>query len=67
MIHMPARECRKRAAECTEIAELQDDLERKREYLELATIWRLIAIESEETEVGQNTLDMKRALRRAPF
>ena len=31
MIHMLASECRKRAAECTEIAELQDDLERKRE------------------------------------
>jgi hypothetical protein len=31
------------------MAALQDDPERKREYLELATIWRLIAKESEET------------------
>jgi hypothetical protein len=46
-----AKECRKRALECAEMAELQDDPERKREYLELATIWRIIAKESEETEV----------------
>ena len=30
---------------------LQDDPERKEEYFELATIWRLIAKESEDTEV----------------
>jgi len=46
-----AKECRKRALECAEMAELQDDPERKREYLELATIWRLIAKESEGAEV----------------
>jgi hypothetical protein len=46
-----AKEYRKRAIECAEIAELQDDPERKEEYFELATIWRLTAKESEDTEV----------------
>jgi hypothetical protein len=46
-----AKECRKRAIECAELAGLQDDPERKLEYLELATIWRLIAKETEETKV----------------
>ena len=43
MTKMLARECRKRAFECEEMAEQQDDPERRREYAELATIWRLIS------------------------
>ena len=51
MTQMLAKECRKLAFECEEMAEQQDDPERRREYAELATIWRFIAKESEETEV----------------
>ena len=51
MTKILARECQKRAFECEEMAEQQDDPERRREYAEHATIWRLIAKESEETEV----------------
>jgi hypothetical protein len=51
MTRMLARECQKRAFECEEMAEQQDDPERRREYAELATIWRVLAKESEETEV----------------
>ena len=45
-----ADECRKRAAECSETALQQQDPEFKREYSYLATMWRLIALNSEETE-----------------
>ena len=45
-----AEECRKRAAECAEVAEKEEDPVRKREYSDLATMWRLIARESEETQ-----------------
>jgi hypothetical protein len=51
MAKLLAKECWKRAAECAEMAELQDDPERRQEYSDLATIWRVIAKESEETEV----------------
>ena len=44
-----AEECRKRAAECAEMAEQQEDPERKREYSHLAAMWTLIARDSEET------------------
>jgi len=57
MTKMLASECRRRAFECEEMAERQDDPERRREYAELATIWRVIAKESEQTEVVWNTLD----------
>ena len=50
MSRLLAEECRKRAAENAEKAEQQDDPERRREYLYLATIWRVIARESEDTE-----------------
>ena len=50
MSRLLAEECRKRAAESAEKAEQQDDPERRREYLYLATIWRVIARESEDTE-----------------
>ena len=50
MSRLLAGECRKRAAESAEKAEQQDDSERRREYLYLATIWRVIARESEDTE-----------------
>ena len=45
-----AEECRTRAAECAEMAEQQHDPGRRREYLDLATIWQVIAMDSEETE-----------------
>jgi hypothetical protein len=45
-----AEECRKCAAECAEMAEQQDDPGHKREYSDLAMMWRLIAMDSEETE-----------------
>ena len=44
-----AEECQERAAECAKMAEKQDDPERQREYSDLATMWRLIAKDSEET------------------
>jgi hypothetical protein len=44
-----AEECRKCAAECAEMAEQQEDAERKRQYSDLATMWRLIVKDSEET------------------
>ena len=50
MSRLLAEECRKRAAESAEKAEQQDDPERRREYPYLATIWRVIARESEDTE-----------------
>ena len=50
MTEMLAAECRKCAAESAEHAEQQDDPERRREYLDLATIWRVIAQESEDVE-----------------
>jgi len=50
-----AQECQKRAAECAEMAELQDDPEHRRECLELATIWRVIAKETYDTEVVGNS------------
>ena len=43
MSRLLAEECRKRAAKSAEKAEQQDDSERRREYLYLATIWRVIA------------------------
>ena len=46
-----AEECRKRAAECAGLAEKQEDPERQREYSDLATMWRLIAQNSEKTDV----------------
>ena len=49
MSKLLAEECRKRAAECAEMAEKEIDPERKREYLDLATMWRLIAQQSEDT------------------
>ena len=45
-----ADECRERAAECTERASQEEDPQLKLEYSDLATMWRLIAINSEETE-----------------
>ena len=45
-----AEECRKCAAKRAEKAEQQDDPERRREYLYLATIWRVIARESEDAK-----------------
>jgi hypothetical protein len=45
-----AAECRQRAVECAEMADQQNDPDRKREYSDLATMWRLIAMDSEETE-----------------
>jgi len=45
-----ADECRKRAAECSETALQQQDPEYKQEYSYLATMWRLIALNSEEAE-----------------
>jgi len=39
------------AAECAELAEKQDDPERQREYSDLATMWRVIAQNSEKTDV----------------
>ena len=50
MTKMLAAECRKRAAESAEHAEQPDDPARRREYLDLTTIWRVIARESEDTE-----------------
>ena len=44
-----AEECRKRAEECAEMAEKEIDPERKREYLDIATMRRLIAQQSEDT------------------
>jgi len=44
-----AEECRKCAPECAKMAEQQEDAERKRQYSDLATMWRLIAKDSEET------------------
>jgi hypothetical protein len=49
MSTLSAEGCRKRAAECAKMAEKQDDPERQREYSDLATMWRLIAKDSEET------------------
>jgi hypothetical protein len=66
MTKVLASECRKRAFECEEMAEQQEDPELRREYAELATIWRMIAKESEQTEVVWNTLDMPRAPKGAP-
>ena len=51
MTKLLAEECRKRAAECAEMAEQQEDPEIKREYSDLAAMWRLIAMNSEETEL----------------
>ena len=62
-----AEECRKRAAECAELARQQDDPERKREYLDLATIWRLIAMNSEETEFVQDDRSEDEWALSAPF
>ena len=45
-----ADECRERATECSETALQQEDPEFKLEYSYLATMWRLIAMNSEETE-----------------
>jgi hypothetical protein len=50
MTKLLAEECRKRAAECTEKALQEEDPEFKREYLDLAAMWRLIAVNSEETQ-----------------
>ena len=50
MSKLLADECRKRAAECAETAREQQDPEIKREYSDLAAMWRLIAMNSEETE-----------------
>jgi hypothetical protein len=50
MSKLLVEECRKRAVECAEMAEWQDDPELKREYSDLATMWRLIAMNSEDTE-----------------
>ena len=50
MTKLLTQECRKRAAECVEMALQQEDPELKQEYLDLATMWRLIAMNSEETE-----------------
>jgi hypothetical protein len=44
-----AEECRKCAPECAKMAEQQEDAERKRQYSDLATMWQLIAEDSEET------------------
>ena len=66
MSRVLAKECRKRAAECAEMAELQDDPEHRREYLELATIWRVIAKETDGTEVVGNS-GQTRGRARAPF
>jgi hypothetical protein len=67
MAKLLANECQKRAAECAEMAEQQDDPERRREYSELATIWRVIAKESEETEVVENSREIRGGRGRAPF
>ena len=40
-----------RAIEYAEVAKQQKDPELKRKYSDLATVWRLIAQESEQTEV----------------
>jgi len=64
MTRLLAEECRKRAAECEDIAKLEKDTDLKRQYLDLAAIWRLIGKQSEETE--NNMLDTK-GRRRAPF
>jgi hypothetical protein len=50
MSKLLAEECRKRAAECAETPREQQDPEIKREYSDLAAMWRLIAMNSEETE-----------------
>ena len=50
MSKLLAEECRKRATECAETAERQEDPGIKREYSDLAAMWRLIAMNSEETE-----------------
>ena len=50
MTKVLADECRKRAVESAEKAEQQDDPELRREYLDLATMWRVIAREGEDTE-----------------
>jgi hypothetical protein len=50
MTKLLAEECRKRAVECEEMALQQEDPELKREYSDLATMWRLIALNSGETE-----------------
>jgi hypothetical protein len=51
MTKLLAEECRKCATECAEMAEQQEDPEIKREYSDLAAMWRLIAMNSEETEL----------------
>lgn len=51
MTKLLAEECRKCAAECAKMAEQQEDPEIKREYSDLAAMWRLIAMTSEETEL----------------
>jgi hypothetical protein len=51
MTKLLAEECRKCAAECAEMAEQQEDPEIKREYSDLAAMWRLIAMNSGETEL----------------
>ena len=66
MTKLLTQECRKRAAECAEMAELQDDPEHRREYLELATIWRVIAKETDDTEVIGDSSQI-RGGGRAPF
>jgi hypothetical protein len=50
MTKLLAKECRKRAVECAEMALQQSDPKRRREYLDLAAMWRLIAQQSEETK-----------------
>jgi len=62
-----ADECRRRAAECSETALQQEDPEFKREYSYLATMWRLIAMNSEETEFVQDDRSEDEWALSAPF
>jgi hypothetical protein len=50
MSKLLAEECRKRAVECAKSARQEEDPEIKREYSDLAAMWRLIAMNCEETE-----------------
>ena len=45
-----ADECRERAAECSERADQEENPQLKLDYSDLAAMWRLIAMDSEETE-----------------
>ena len=45
-----ADECRERATECSETALQQEDPELDLDYCIFATMWRLIAMNSEETK-----------------